>query len=159
MLYNDSIHLKTNFGLIYNDNIVWSEKLQKIYYKEPVLLYAGGGTDEYSYEIKFDELPLDINEEIEGIKSIYQNQIINGYGYSEEDGYYDSLSDELDNLEKYFNYVLFTKDFSNEEILKVITSNYENYFGNRIFCERLIDKIHKDINNFNIEVFYSNLKI
>lgn len=153
------LNLKTEFGLIFNKNIIWTEKLRKIYCEEPRLLWAGGSTDVYSFEIKFDELPLGIIEEIESLKSIYQNQIINGYGYSEEDGYYDSLGDELDNLEKSFNNVLLKKDFSNEEILKIITNNLKKYFGNRIFCERLINKIHKDINDFNIEGFYSNIKI
>lgn len=152
------LNLKTEFGLIFNRNIVWTEKLKMIYYEEPKLLWAGS-EDVYSFEINFDELPLDINEEIESIKSIYENQIINGYGYSEEDGYYDSLSDELDNLEKSFSNVLLRKDFSNEVILKVITNNHKNYFGNRIFCERLIKKIHNDIIGFNIEVFYSNMNI
>lgn len=153
------LNLKTEFGLIFNKNIIWTEELKNIYYEEPRLLWAGGSEDVYSFEIKFDELPLDINKEIESLKSIYQNQIINGYGYSEEEGYYDYLVDELDNLDSQFNNIILRKDFSNEDILKVITNNLKNYFGNIIFCDRLISKIHKDINDFNIEGFYSNINI
>lgn len=153
------LNLKTEFGLIFNKNINWTEKLKMIYYEDPRLLWAGGSEDVYSYDMEFDKLPLDINQELEKIKSIYQDQIMNEFGYSEEEGYYDSLIKELDNLESNFNNILLGKDFSNEDIFKVITNNLKNYFGNEVFYETLINKIHRDINDFNIEGFYSKMNV
>lgn len=148
---------RTIFGLIFNENIIWTKKLKTIYYEKFKLLWDDS-KDLYPFEIKFDKLPLSIIEEIERVKSIQEVQIVNGHhGCSEEDIYY--LMYDLDDLEKSFSNILLKEDFSNEEILKVTTNNLKNYFGNRIFRERLIYKIHNDISDFNIEEFYSNVNI
>lgn len=151
-----SLNRKTEFGLIFNKNIIWTEELKKIYYEEPRLLWVGH-QDVYSFEIKFDDLPLDINKEIERVKYIYQNQIIDDCQYD-----YYNIGDKLDNLDSNFNILLLRKNFSNEDILKVVINYSTNYYfsniilGNIVFCKRLISKIHKDINDFNIESFYLN---
>lgn len=160
---SEGFRMDTIFGLIYNPRIRWTEKIQKLYYDEPRLLWAGSGKDEYSFDIKFNKLPLDIVEEVDGNKSVTQNIIIEHYGYGYNNGdsldFLEGMEDELEDVDKEFEKIFLGEKFSDEEILKIIKNNNVNYFCNQIFCESLKNKIFRDINIFSIEVFYSKIEI
>jgi|GEM_PF-5776899 len=50
---NGNIQLPNQFDLVFNPAVHWTEKLNLLYYKELALLYAGGGTDEYIFDLDF----------------------------------------------------------------------------------------------------------
>lgn len=157
-LDSGAIHCSTTYGLIYNYKIKWTENLKNIYYVEPKLLYAGGSTDEYDYEIDFDKLPLSIINEFNKIKSIAKSQILSGYKYSDEEGYYDALSDELDNSDKHYNEIIVTTKFSDFELCEIVTNNVFAYIGNKHFYSASIELIKKALPDFSVINYYSIIK-
>jgi hypothetical protein len=156
-LYDD-IFSQTVFGLIFNDKVQWTEKLQELYYEKPQLIYAAD-SDIYSFELKFNNLPLSINLELENTRSINQDQIISGYGYSDEEGYYDNLNDELNNSDKCFDEILTKFEFSNLELDSIVTKENNIYIANYKFYQTFINCICNDMPDFSIPRFYEKLKI
>lgn len=152
------LDLKTEFGLIYNKNIAWTEKIQKLYYEKPYVFYAGS-RDVYSYELKFDELPLRLDEEFERCKRILEDSVLEDGGIPDENCNEDDWEiffQEFHSVGKYYDEIIFKKTFSNKEILQIIEKNYTNFFYNQVFCKRLTIKIKSDISDFNLQMFYSN---
>ncbi|WP_019986446.1 ATP-dependent DNA helicase [Rudanella lutea] len=153
-----AIHCPTTFGLIYNNKIKWINHLKNLYYQEPRLLYAGGSTDEYSYNIEFDKLPLSINDEFEDIKSIARNQILSGYEYSDKEGYYDHLPDELDSSDKYYNEILTKTKFSDFELYNIVANNVFEFTGNAHFYSASIELLKNAIPDFSVINYYDKYK-
>jgi hypothetical protein len=153
VLDNGATHLDTIFGLIYNKNILWTANLKAIYYKEPELIYAGS-TDEYSHKIDFDKLPLSLLDGVKHEKAILQNSIIDNYGYSEENKYYDELSNKLDIIKKHYNTIISKLFFSNNELIEIIKGEKRKYIFNKHIYYRLIKIIYRDVPDFSLDKFY-----
>ena len=144
----------TVFGLIFNSTINWTEKLIKIYYKDPVFLYAGNSRDEYSVEIDFSKLPLSIEQEIENAKSISKYCIIsNAYSYDEDD--YDSLSQSQKEIDEKYDRFLSKVNFELKEIIEIIENNMIEYIANKNFYLATLDILKNGIHNFSIGEFYN----
>ena len=144
----------TVFGLIFNTNINWTEKLKSIYYKESDLLYVGNSRDEYSFEIDFGNLPLSLSQEIENAKDYSQTSIISQYGYSEDESYYDSLIQSIDDINYKYDGILSRINFDRQEILDIICGNITENIANKNFYLATISVIKNQIPNFSIEELY-----
>lgn len=146
----------TIFGLLYNKKIKWTEFLKLKYYRRPELLRVTENADVYSFQIDFESLPLEILDEMESIKGFIELRILDGYGYSEEENYYDQLNDDLKNLEKYYNNILSKSHFTGEEILNIIVKSENDYIFNSNFYFQVISKLNFDMEDFSIDEFYKN---
>lgn len=103
-------------------------------------------------------MPLSINDEFDNIKSIAQNQILSGYEYSDEEGYYDHLPDELNNSDKYYNEILSKAKFSDLELYDKVANSIFEYTCNKNFHSSSIELIKKAIPDFSVINYYNKYK-
>lgn len=159
--YFDGAYVNPNYGLIYNQKIRWTNNLILNYL--PDLLKVTDFLLPFSvhYEIQFIDLPFDSRDVIDQVRGLNQSLIINGYSYSEEEGYYDSLDEELKDNELYYKDMLNQKEFGSADLINCITNSgdYKYYLSNNSFCEKLMIKLCADIEDFNIHAFYSNIEL
>lgn len=146
-LDSGSIHCPTSFGLIYNNKIEWSEYLKNIYYKEPQLLYAGNRSDEYSFKIEFDKLPLSISDEFENTKSFSVDQLLSGHEDTHEY-----------NLEKYYNEILKKTKFRDKELYDIVANHEFEYIGNSYYYLACIELFKKEMPDFSVINYYDKYK-
>lgn len=142
-----SIISSITFGLIFNQNINWNEGLIEHFRKSPVLIYTGGGYDEYDFIIDYNKLPYDISEELDSYKLL-----INEEAFIGESGYYDK-----EKYENWFNYLFEKEEFSVIDINDILFSFEPQLFiaNKHIYnsCEKIIKE---KIPDFTINDFYSN---
>jgi hypothetical protein len=153
---------KANYGLIFNKCNIWNQTTFAIYHKEPQIVYAGNGTDEYSFEIKLNKLPYIIEYEIEMKIIMDSNELISDYQYLNDEeirveSNYVNLGKELKDINDYYSGIKSQVNFDPEIVFKIINSNNQDYFCNQIFCNYLLNKILVDIDDFKIENFYDNI--
>lgn len=144
-LDSGSIHCHTIFGLIFNDTVQWTEKLKELYYEKPQVLYAGGSRDEYSFEIEFDQLPLNLIEELESIKSnLHEETFIDDQGYC-----------NLNLYNGYYDYILEKTEFSAFELTNIMQRDDKFlYIANRYVYLNYLKYIYEEIPDFSIEKFF-----
>lgn len=154
----DGSYIYPNYGLIYNQNIRWTNNLILNYHADlqnvtDVLLPLTG-----HYEIQFIDLPLDSKELIDNIIGLNQSIIIDGNSFSEEDSHYNLLDEEIKNNVSYFSDVLNQKEFSSSDLINCITNfdDFKYYLSNNSFCENVMMKLVSDIEDFRVDSFYSN---
>lgn len=147
------IQFETIFGLIYNKEICWTDKLINLFYEKPYLIYAGD-KDEYSYEIDFKKLPLSISEELEHNKSVKINKLLDGYGFSKEEGHYDELNNQIELLDKHYDDIFLKAVFFDNELIEIVKSKNSIYVVNKNFYSQLLKKLYSDIPHFSIDEFY-----
>jgi hypothetical protein len=114
-----------------------------------LLLYAGSGIDEYSYEINFDELPLSLLNEIEIQKSILLGNTFDNYDGESED----ELQEDMERAEKYYN-DLISKYFNYNELIDIVKNNNNKYICNKHIYSQLLKILHSNIPDFSIDKFY-----
>ena len=146
----------TEFGLIYNPNILWTEKLKRKYHKNAELVRVTENADVYSFEIVFEKLPLLLSEEMIERKEFEIDAQINSYGYSKEEGYYDNLNSEIESIENYYKTLIEKSNFTDEELLTIIKNDNKDYIYNYKFYNALMKKIKKDIKGFSIHSFFES---
>lgn len=144
-----AIQLTTEYGLIFNENIEWSKKLREIYYSEPTLIYAGGRSDEYSFSIDFEQLPLNLFVELSHVKSNLHDEI-----FIDEEGYFDS------NLyDSYFDFIIKRTEFTDIELIGILQKNNRLlYISSKPFYTNFLKFIEREIQDFSIEKFYEKYK-
>ena len=117
---NGNIQLPNQFDLVFNPVVHWTEKLKQLYYKEPALLYAGGGTDEYSFDLDFSKKPLSIKNEIDNIHQYYDDWATEHLLYPGNDGLYQDLSHQIDYNKQYFSSLMERKQYVDGAIFEII---------------------------------------
>jgi hypothetical protein len=158
--YFDGSYVNPNYGLIYNQKIRWTNNLIINYLSsllkvtDFLLPFSG------HYEIQFIDLPFDSRDVIDQVRGLNQSLIINGYSYSEEEGYYDSLDEKLKDNDLYYHDMLNQKEFSSSDLIDYImnSDNYKYYLSNNSFCGQVMNKISTDMRDFNIRTFYSGVE-
>lgn len=143
----------TVYGLIFNRNITWTKKLIAIYYQQSYLLYPGSAEDVYTIEINFEQLPLSFYNEIIDTKRQVINSLISSYGYSEEEAYYDGLSEGIDYYQQYYDNVLEKKTFTPIEVLDILRNKFTDFICNDAFANCVMNIINSEIKDFNYEKF------
>lgn len=157
--YFDGVSVNPNYGLIYNQKIRWTYNLiinylpdlQKVTdFRLPFLL---------DHEIQFIDLPFDSREVIVQMRGLNQSLLNIGYSHSEEEGYYDSLGEELKDNDLHYNDMINQKEFSSTDLINYTrnSGDYKYYLSNNSFCEKIMIKLYADIEDFNILAFYSNI--
>ncbi|MCF2494283.1 nuclease-related domain-containing DEAD/DEAH box helicase [Dyadobacter chenhuakuii] len=139
-LDSGSIFCQTTFGLIFNKQIVWTEYLKNLYHYDPLLLYSGGGIDEYGYQIDFNELPLDLATELQ--KS--REYLLEG----------SELHDQIDSSSDYFHNIYSKSNLNREQFIAAVEMNDLNFIFNSGIYNQLLNVLHSDISDFNITKFY-----
>jgi len=135
------------FGLIYNKNLTWTESLKSKYYKEPELVVTENA-DNYTYNIDFNKLPIEISQGIISQDSYY-------YQLSYQSCEYEDYSESVRNSEEYKMKLLEKVTFSDREIVQTIQKSKYSYFENRMYYDILYSKILRDLNDFSIAEFYN----
>jgi hypothetical protein len=154
---DDKFHIiqDTKFGLIYNKKIVWTEHLKSKYYKQSELFTVTENADVYSYEINFDELPLEILDEMKHTEWFETKHTADEYGYrGENEEAYNELGESIYNIGKYYQNIIAKQHFTNIEIIEIIENNKKDYFFNNNFYDQVTIKLNADIKDFSIMKFY-----
>jgi hypothetical protein len=146
----------TEFGLIYNPNILWTEKLKRKYHKNAELVRVADYSDVYSFEIVFEKLPLLLSQERVLVKDLKINAHVDSYGSSKELGDYDNLVSEIECIENYYKTLIEKSNFTDEELLTIIKNENKDYIYNYKFYKALMKKIKKDIKDFSITSFFES---
>ena len=142
------------FGLIFNKYIKWSKSLQELYYEKPMLVWAGDGTDEYSYEINFSKLPHSLREQAHDMRQIADSKIIRSLEYSEEKDAYEYMNSLLIENKNFYTEIIMSTDYSSQSILSIIENNQIEYITNQYFYNKVLHKIRNDISDFSVVEFY-----
>jgi len=144
-----AIHCSTIFGLIFNKQIKWTDKLKELYYEEPRLLYAGSGTDEYSFTLDFDKLPLSFKDELESIKSNLHEET-----FVDENDFYDS------NLyDTFYDYIFEKIEYNSFELIELLDRQDSFlYITNRHIYVNFLKNIKETISDFSINKFFEEYK-
>jgi len=132
------------YGLQYNRNISWTTSLKELYSEKNNNYF-----DFYCIN-DFAELPFDIKEQVTSHYHFEQAQFLY-HQYSNEPK--ESLE-----IKSHYDKILFKKQFTNNEIMTIINKYDLDYFCNESFVINLMNKIIKDIHDFNIAKFYNNIR-
>lgn len=148
------INKESKIGLIFNENIYWTDYLKVIYYYEPHVIYAGDGNDIYDYQIYFEKLPIDKNLELSKNKDCKELLLIQSHEPIESDAEAENLNLQIDRNQRYYDSFLNKINYSADEIFLIMSGDETLHFFNENFYTNVFEKIIKDIPDFTIENFY-----
>lgn len=143
-----AIRINTSFGLIFNQNISWTENIRHCFRKEKVLIYTGGGKDEYSNNVNFDSLPISLSNELQFLEQQDISDLIQGGLDSEF-----QISEIIEYYFQIFTKVKFESDFC----FNVMNKNEVIWIANYSFYLDVLNLVETSIQNFNIIKFYEYL--
>lgn len=152
--------MHAQYGLNFNDKIVWTDKVKKAYWVEPYIIHAFG-TEDVWYKRDFENLPLSSETELNFFQDYLSNRAI-WYceDYEESRKLHEASIEYTVQLEK----ELQRKEFEN---WKSYVNNFDvnrqsdciNFIFNKNFYNAMYRKILIDIPEFEIESYIDRLAL
>jgi len=146
------------YGLTFNENIFWSEKVRKAYWQEPYIIH-GFDSEDVWYKIDFDALPMSKAYEVEFYSNYWKSWAMTYATVREE--WEDCINNDLmfikefekaqnqfnsNNLEEYFRY------FNEDKKFKIV-----KYALNINFYFSITKRVKSDLSDFSIEEFLNKI--
>jgi hypothetical protein len=135
---------QARYGLQYNKNISWTTSLKELFSKK------NNNYFDFYYIKDFDELPFDIRKQVASHYHFEKAQF----------RYHQHSAEPKESLEikNRYDKIIFKKQFTNNEIMTIINKYDLDYFCNELFVINLMNKLIKDIHDFNIAKFYNKIR-